>query len=222
MKAEELAKLLESVPAKSLEKFIEIKKELDQVEAERAGLLSQIDRILGDIEEPAAPPKKGRGRPRKTEAAKAKPAVKETKVKAKAKAKAKAKPKAKAAAKPKAKAVAKKAAAKPAAAKATAKAKRGPGRPRKAAPAAAPAEGKEKKPRGRKPGRGPRPGSAVAYAVEVLKNASKPMTINEIVDAIGAMGFVSQAKNPATSIAQQLYKSPYINVESGKFSLPTA
>ena len=81
MKAEDLAKLLEAVPAKSLEKFIEIKRELDKVESQRTGLLSQMDRLLGGIAEPKAEPReepqekpkaepvKRRGRPRKSEVA---------------------------------------------------------------------------------------------------------------------------------------------------------
>ena len=77
---------------------------------------------------------------------------------------------------------------------------------------------KVKKPATRR--RGPRPGSAVAYAVQVLEDAGRPLTINELVEGINKKGFTSKAKNPATSVAQQLYKSPYVKAKAGKFSLP--
>ena len=208
MKAEDLAKLLEAVPAKSLEKFIEIKRELDKVESQRTGLLSQMDRLLGGIAEPKAEPReepqekpkaepvKRRGRQRKSEVAQ-KPAKVE---------------------KPKAKVEA--AGIAPQTADTVEPEKRRRGRPRKSAPAKTTVV-KDKKARGRKPGKGPRPGSAVAFAVAALKNSGRPMTISEIVDAVSELGFVSNAKNPATSIAQQLYKSPYVTVDSGRFSLPS-
>ena len=208
MKAEDLAKLLEAVPAKSLEKFIEIKRELDKVESQRTGLLSQMDRLLGGIaepkaepkaepqEKPKAEPKKRRGRPRKSEVAQ-KPAKLE---------------------KPKAKVEAAEIA--PQTADTVEPEKRRRGRPRKSAPAKTTVV-KNKNARGRKPGKGPRPGSAVAFAVAALKNSDRPLTISEIVDAVSELGFVSNAKNPATSIAQQLYKSPYVTVDSGRFSLPS-
>lgn len=206
MKAEDLAKLLEAVPAKSLEKFIEIKRELDKVESQRTGLLSQMDRLLGGIAEPKAEPReepqekpkaepvKRRGRPRKSEVAQKPAKVEKAKVEA--------------------------AEIVPQTADTVEPEKRRRGRPRKSAPAKTTVV-KDKKARGRKPGKGPRPGSAVAFAVAALKNSGRPMTISEIVDAVSELGFVSNAKNPATSIAQQLYKSPYVTVDSGRFSLPS-
>lgn len=206
MKAEDLAKLLEAVPAKSLEKFIEIKRELDKVESQRTGLLSQMDRLLGGIAEPKAEPReepqekpkaepvKRRGRPRKSEVAQKPAKVEKAKVEA--------------------------AGIVPQTADTVEPEKRRRGRPRKSAPAKTTVV-KDKKARGRKPGKGPRPGSAVAFAVAALKNSDRPMTISEIVDAVSELGFVSNAKNPATSIAQQLYKSPYVTVDSGRFSLPS-
>lgn len=206
MKAEDLAKLLEAVPAKSLEKFIEIKRELDKVESQRTGLLSQMDRLLGGIAEPKAEPReepqekpkaepvKRRGRPRKSEVAQKPAKVEKAKVEA--------------------------AEIAPQTADTVEPEKRRRGRPRKSTPAKTTVV-KDKKARGRKPGKGPRPGSAVAFAVAALKNSDRPMTISEIVDAVSELGFVSNAKNPATSIAQQLYKSPYVTVDSGRFSLPS-
>lgn len=206
MKAEDLAKLLEAVPAKSLEKFIEIKRELDKVESQRTGLLSQMDRLLGGIAEPKAEPReepqekpkaepvKRRGRPRKSEVAQKPAKVEKAKVEA--------------------------AGIVPQTADTVEPEKRRRGRPRKSAPAKTTVV-KDKKARGRKPGKGPRPGSAVAFTVAALKNSGRPMTISEIVDAVSELGFVSNAKNPATSIAQQLYKSPYVTVDSGRFSLPS-
>ncbi|MDD8047713.1 MAG: hypothetical protein PHF14_14710, partial [Verrucomicrobiota bacterium] len=140
MKAEDLAKLLEAVPAKSLEKFIEIKRELDKVESQRTGLLSQMDRLLGGIAEPKAEPReepqekpkaepvKRRGRPRKSEVAQKPAKVEKAKVEA--------------------------AGIVPQTADTVEPEKRRRGRPRKSAPAKTTVV-KDKKARGRKPGKGP-------------------------------------------------------------------
>ena len=178
---------------KNVGEILDLTKQLEAIEKERSTVLNKLAKAVGKGVKVKKPATRRRGRP-----AKAKPVVKRA---------------------AKAKAV-KKAAPKPAA-------KRGRGRPRKAVAAAAKpaaakkaAPAKAAKPRGRKPGRGPRPGSAVAYAVQVLEDAGRPLTINELVEGINKKGFTSKAKNPATSVAQQLYKSPYVKAKAGKFSLP--
>lgn len=72
----------------------------------------------------------------------------------------------------------------------------------------------------RRRARRPRDGSAVALAIKVLRRAGETMNIDELYKSIQKEGFESKAKDPQISVAQQLYKSPYITAEKGQFGLP--
>lgn len=72
----------------------------------------------------------------------------------------------------------------------------------------------------RRRARRPRDGSAVSLAIKVLRRAGATMNIDELYKSIQKEGFESKAKDPQISVAQQLYKSPYITAEKGQFGLP--